>query len=313
VDSTTGEVGSAGASCLDATQTANGCVIISDVHPGQGVIHTQALHNASNQRYAGELLDKGIPPEAIIDSLVAHDAQNNPGLRQYGIADLNGGHPRVKAYTGTGCTDWKGHIEGRNYSIQGNILLGRKVLDSMEVRFLRESGDLACKLMAALQGAKMVGADTRCRGSGNSSLSSFLRIARPSDTAGTISLNLIVPKGPSGFEPIDSLQALFDKNHACSTQLVAAAGRVSRRNISVSGLRGVTSVVNEFPFQEYVLVLYTCAGDLLVRIHFNGADVAGIRIPRMPRGMYFYSLRGLSSNITLSGKFLIVPWSSNVF
>ncbi|MEZ4822603.1 MAG: hypothetical protein R2942_09345 [Ignavibacteria bacterium] len=29
-----------------------------------------------------------MPPQAIIDSLVLHDAQNNPSVRQYGIVDL---------------------------------------------------------------------------------------------------------------------------------------------------------------------------------------------------------------------------------
>ncbi|MBL8007830.1 MAG: hypothetical protein JNJ56_09880, partial [Ignavibacteria bacterium] len=38
VDPVTGEVGSAGASCVA------GSIILSDVHPGRGVIHTQASY-----------------------------------------------------------------------------------------------------------------------------------------------------------------------------------------------------------------------------------------------------------------------------
>ncbi len=72
------------------------------------------------------------------------------------------GTPRSAAYTGQNCVNYKNHITGRNYSIQGNILLGQQILDSMEARFLRAEGELACRLMEALQGAKVVGADTRC-------------------------------------------------------------------------------------------------------------------------------------------------------
>ena len=46
VDPATGEVGSAGASCI------SGSIIISDVHPGVGVIHTQSYWNAANQNNA---------------------------------------------------------------------------------------------------------------------------------------------------------------------------------------------------------------------------------------------------------------------
>ena len=81
VDSYNWQVGSAGASCI------SGAIILSDVHPGVGVVHTQAYWNGTNQAYARSLMDRGIAPQAIIDSLVAHDAQHNPSIRQYGIVD----------------------------------------------------------------------------------------------------------------------------------------------------------------------------------------------------------------------------------
>lgn len=203
VDPLTGEVGSAGASCV------NDCTILTDVHPGYGVIHTQASWLSANQNYARSLMNLGLSPQAIIDSLVLHDAQNNPSVRQYGIVDLvNGG--RVAAYTGVNCLNYKNHITGLTYSIQGNILLGQSILDSMQTRFLNTSGTLAQKLMAALQGAKVIGADTRCASWNTSSKSAFLRVARPGDTTGVLTLNIQVLTTPFGVEPIDSLQALFN-------------------------------------------------------------------------------------------------------
>jgi len=211
VDSVTGEVGSAGASCLDNSQIAGGVLIISDVHPGVGAIHTQASWNPGNQSNAKTKMDAGDSPQAIVNFLIFNDVQGDATIRQYGVVDLdNTGSPRAAAYTGGNTFDYKNHIIGPYYTIQGNILLGQEILDSMESRFLNAEGSLACKLMAALQGANVPGADTRCTSEGVSSLSAFLRVARPGDTTGTFYMDLQVVETPFGVEPIDSLQQLFD-------------------------------------------------------------------------------------------------------
>ncbi|GIV34516.1 MAG: hypothetical protein KatS3mg031_2051 [Chitinophagales bacterium] len=207
VDTVTFEVGSAGASCI------NNSAIISDLFPGFGVVHTQAAYIIFNQIRARNFMRDSLTPQEMLDSLIAGDSQ--PDIRQYGIVQLRDDGPAAAAYTGENCMDYKNHIIGRYYTIQGNILLGQQILDSMEARFLRTQGSLACKLMAALQGAKVAGADTRCLISGNSSLSAFLRVARPWDPPAQPSVDLSVPYGASGFEPIDSLQTLFDQQLAC--------------------------------------------------------------------------------------------------
>ncbi|HOI32111.1 MAG TPA: hypothetical protein PLC47_05045, partial [Bacteroidales bacterium] len=49
VDTITGEVGSAGASCLDNSAITGGAVIISDIIPGRGAIHTHSYWVSANQ------------------------------------------------------------------------------------------------------------------------------------------------------------------------------------------------------------------------------------------------------------------------
>lgn len=203
VDENTGEVGSAGASCI------NGSIIISDIVPNVGAVHTQSYWNSTNQDYAHQLMVNGRSPQQILDSVVANDAQNDPSIRQYGFVDLNGGSPRSAAYTGSNCSNEKFHKTGSNYAIQGNILIDSNVIDSMEARFLAATGDLATRLMAALQGANRPGADSRCLNQGKSSLSSFIRMAKPTDTD-CFFLDINVNSTPAGIEPIDSLQHLFD-------------------------------------------------------------------------------------------------------
>ena len=217
VDTITGEVGSAGASCLQDSDITGGVLIISDVHPGKGVIHTQAWYININQINARNRMNAGDSPQQIIDWLIVNDAQGDPSKRQYGIVDMDGnGNPRTAAYTGASADTNKNHILGPNYSIQGNTLLSNDILDSMEAGFLNTKGSLAHKLMAALQGANVPGADWRCLGEGVSSQSAFCRVAVPGDTMGTYCMDLIVVETPWGAEPIDSVQLLFDEYMANS-------------------------------------------------------------------------------------------------
>ena len=202
VDTVTGEIGSAGASCIA------GSFILSDVIEGIGAIHTQAYWNATNQQNAHNRMLEGLSPQEIIDWLVAHDAQNNPTIRQYGIVDLtrNG---ESAAYTGVNCDDYKNHVTGPGYAIQGNILLDSTITDTMHTTFLNTHGPLADRLMATLQAAKISGADTRCAQYGKSSISGFVKVVRIGD-GGTPYLQIVVTNTPISKDPIDSLQTMFN-------------------------------------------------------------------------------------------------------
>lgn len=203
VDTITMEVGSAGASCID------GSIIISDVLPGIGAIHTQSFWNQSNQINARNWMNEGHAAQEIISLLINNDVQNNPSIRQYGIITLDT-TSRSAAFTGDNCYNYKNHIIGPNYAIQGNILLGQAVLDSIEHNFLNTEGPLYVKLMAAMQGANISGADSRCLQFETSSLSSFLRLAKEDDRPDSLYIDINVNNLDYGIEPIDSLQVLFD-------------------------------------------------------------------------------------------------------
>src|SRR3990170_9719 len=72
VDTVTGEIGSAGASCVGG---GVGAFILSDVIEGIGAIHTQAYWNATNQQNAHNRMLEGLSPQEIIDWLITNDAQ----------------------------------------------------------------------------------------------------------------------------------------------------------------------------------------------------------------------------------------------
>ncbi len=212
VDTVSGQIGSAGASCIDQSAIAGGAIIISDIIPGRGAIHTQSYWNNTNQVNARNRMLAGDSPDEIIQWLITNDVHNQAGLRQYGIVDFDeDGRARSAAFTGNNCLDWKGHRNGIVYAIQGNILLGQAILDSMETAFNSTEGPLSDKLMAALQRANIPGADSRCLNQGVSSLSAFIRMANPNDTENNFILDLNVPQTAYGVEPIDSLQVLYDQ------------------------------------------------------------------------------------------------------
>lgn len=218
VDTATKEVGSAGASCVDLFVFLKEPDFIGELIPGKGAINTQASYDEFNQGNAFQRMEEDSTPQAIIDWLVKNDVANNAAIRQYGIASFVKGAPQTAGYTGANCMNWKGHKAGYNYCIQGNILLGSQVIDSMEARFLREKGDLKTKLMAAMQGAKMVGADTRCAPNNSSTLFAYLKVAKPTDKDGANPSFKITVKTKMNdkIEPIDSLQKLFNKKTAQS-------------------------------------------------------------------------------------------------
>ncbi len=302
VDTITGEVGSAGASCIDAIQIGNliGCALISDVHPGVGVIHTQAYYITPNQTYAQSLMNLGLSPQQIMDSVQANDAQNNPAIRQYGAVKLVGNSSQAAAFTGSGCSAYANHRVGPNYAIQGNILLGAQILDSMEARFLNTPGNLACKLMAAMQGANVPGADTRCVPSGNSSLSAFLKVA---DATG-LTIDLVVPYGPAGFEPIDSLQTLFNNVQNCFTGI---EDQHMMFEVSVS-----PNPANEILYVRTsaqtgdgtIFQLYDVRGICVMTRPMNVAEEFAIDCSALASGLYYYRVVVPGSG-TAGGKVIV--------
>jgi uncharacterized Ntn-hydrolase superfamily protein len=290
IDTITGEVGSAGASCVDLI--AFGITdpsFLGDLIPGKGAINTQASYLAANQNNARARMNLGDTPPQIISWLQANDAGSDPTVRQYGIAEIVGGFPVTAGHTGINCLNYKNHIAGKNYCIQGNILLGQGILDSMEARFKNTSGTLACKLMAALQGAKVVGADTRCASNNTSSLFAFLKVSKPSDTYGNPYIKIGVrTTSTSAIDPIDSLQKIANGIGLCSiTTSIRENGFSDRIGIYPNPSSGHISVMNYTPYKTVKALIKNSIGQtvLVEEREFNNISVS-----RLSSGVYFVEI-----------------------
>lgn len=288
VDSVTGEVGSAGASCVDmANFPQYQPDFLGELLPGRGAINTQSYYDETNQQNARLRMLAGNTPQQIINWLVTNDINATPGNRQYGIAAMVNGNPQTAAYTGSDCFDFKAHITGRNYSIQGNILSGKHVLDSMEARFLRTNGDLACKLMAALQGANSVGADKRCAIYGTSSLFAFVKVSLPTDSFNKPSFRLTVKARSSApFEPIDSLQKKFNASKVCKNIMDASNQFLPERLgfYPNPAYRFLNLDFKDLSNQLVEIKLFSISGQLVANYEQEGSQV--ISLDGIEAGMY---------------------------
>lgn len=150
-DTDTGEIGVA----VQSRFLAVGAVV-PWAKAGVGAVATQAWADPSFGPRGLNLLDQGVPPEEAIDRMLANDG--DAARRQVAIIDAQG---RAAAFTGEQCFAWAGHRVGVGYSVQGNILASEQVLTDMAAAFENTHGELAERLLAALDAAQAAGGDKR--------------------------------------------------------------------------------------------------------------------------------------------------------
>jgi uncharacterized Ntn-hydrolase superfamily protein len=127
---------------------------------GVGAVATQAAMNGGYGPRGLELLRQGLTAQQVIDRLLAEDPFERKEGRQVAVVDAKG---NVAVYTGAAANEWKGHIKGLHYSVQGNILAGPHVAEAMAKAFENTQGELAEKLFAALKAGDDAGGDRRGR------------------------------------------------------------------------------------------------------------------------------------------------------
>lgn len=129
------------------------------VRAGVGAVATQAWTVVEYGRQGLDLLEQGLTPEQAMARLLADDEGRE--RRQVGIIDMKG---RTAAHTGTGNGEWAGSRQGKNYTLQGNILVGPQVLDAVAAHLDSTAGTsmpLGERLILALEAGQKTGGDKR--------------------------------------------------------------------------------------------------------------------------------------------------------
>jgi len=123
---------------------------------GVGAVATQARVDPSFGPKALALLRSGLGAADVMRALAATDSAWD--ARQVGIADAHGG---IATWTGSKCLDWAGGERGADFACQGNILAGPAVVSGMAKAYRETQGEMAERLLAALDAAQAAGGDKR--------------------------------------------------------------------------------------------------------------------------------------------------------
>jgi len=130
--------------------------VVSWAKAKAGAVATQAWANTSYGPEGLRLLEEGLSAEEVVRRLV--EADEGREHRQLGVVDSQG---LAFAFTGSECLAWAGHIIGKGYTCQGNILVGKETVEDMARAFEETEGGLADRLVASLLAGQEAGGDRR--------------------------------------------------------------------------------------------------------------------------------------------------------
>jgi uncharacterized Ntn-hydrolase superfamily protein len=126
--------------------------------PGVGAVATQAFAEPDYGPRGLDLLRQGRSPAEALAQLLSED--DHPEIRQVAMVDAQG---RVAAHTGGRTIAEAAHHLGDGFSVQANTMARTTVCAAMAAAFLATAGDLASRLLAALEAAEAEGGDIRGR------------------------------------------------------------------------------------------------------------------------------------------------------
>src|SRR6476646_12276963 len=151
-DPQTGEIGVAVQSHWFSVGTS-----VSWAEAGVGAVATQSFVNKSFGIRGLNLLRNGLTAQEALDSLLKDDEGRE--VRQVAIIDSKG---NVATHTGKGCIQYATQIQGKQFSVQSNMMLTDQVSKAMAAAF-ESSGNkpLGEKMLLALEAAQKAGGDIR--------------------------------------------------------------------------------------------------------------------------------------------------------
>ncbi len=169
---------------------------VPHVEKGVGAIATQANTNILYGINGLKLLKKGFSPQNALEILLRDDPDRE--TRQVIMIDTQG---RTVAFTGKSTIDWKGHLIGEDYVVAGNMLVGSKVIEDMVQTFESSEGELAERLMKALEAGQESGGDKR----GKTSAALLVMSKEEKETRPLIDLRVDEHR-----DPVNELRRIFE-------------------------------------------------------------------------------------------------------
>ena len=132
--------------------------LVAWAEAGLGAVATQSFVEPNYGSMGLQMLQFGRSAPDVLKSLLENDKSRD--LRQVAMIDYRG---RVDAWTGAKNIQSAGHIVGKDYAVQANLMLNDKVWPAMAQAFENAKGDLAERMLAALDAGQAAGGDIRGR------------------------------------------------------------------------------------------------------------------------------------------------------
>lgn len=124
---------------------------------GVGVVATQSFVNPAYGPEGLELMAQGINAEEALSRLIEKD--DGRAYRQVAFLDSRG---NVSAFTGEKCVESAEDMQGRNFSVQANMMLNDRVVPAMAETFVGNPDlPLAERMVKVLEAAQEAGGDIR--------------------------------------------------------------------------------------------------------------------------------------------------------
>jgi uncharacterized Ntn-hydrolase superfamily protein len=132
--------------------------VVAWARAGVGAAATQSVAEVAHGPNALERLAEGRDAAAAIAAVLREDELAR--YRQLGVVDAKGG---VAAHTGDGCIPHASDALGEGFACQANMMATETVPGAMAQAYHAHDGDLADRLLAALDAAEGEGGDVRGR------------------------------------------------------------------------------------------------------------------------------------------------------
>jgi uncharacterized Ntn-hydrolase superfamily protein len=123
---------------------------------GVGVVATQAMQNLDYGPMGVALMREGRTAAEALAGLL--EADNGRELRQVAMLDASG---LAVVHTGSLCIQAAGHIVDDNLAVQANMMVDDAIWPAMHRAYRDVTGDLADRMLAALDAAQAAGGDVR--------------------------------------------------------------------------------------------------------------------------------------------------------
>jgi uncharacterized Ntn-hydrolase superfamily protein len=173
------------------------------VRAGVGAVCTQAATVVEYGVRGLDLMAKGVEPGEALEQLLSDDQGRES--RQVGLIDMRG---RSAAHTGRNNGFWAGSRQGRNYTVQANIMVGPETVEAVASHFESTEGTgmaLAERMILAMEAGQKTGGDRRW---GNLQ-SAAIRVADPNDPGrGGDFLTLSIDVGEHA-EPVGEMKRIY--------------------------------------------------------------------------------------------------------